>query len=91
MRCISLASFAVAAIARLSAVFGAVRTITCDLIVMACTPVIKAVRTLFVRDFRHSISLPKLIAFRVTSLLKPVYRDSHRTDGRSLRGLPMLC
>lgn len=90
-RRISFVTIAIIVIARLVSVFSVARAITRRTIELACMPVIAVVRFLFKRDFRHSISLPKLIAFRAGALLKPVYRDSFQTDGHSLRDLPMRC
>lgn len=58
---------------------------------IALTPVILFCRYLFSRDFRHSISQPKLVIYRVIAALKPVYRESYWTDGLSLRAKPLRC
>lgn len=58
---------------------------------IALAPVIAACRYLFDRDYRHSISLPKLVGFRLTKLLKPVYRESQRSNGLNFHVNALRC
>ena len=90
-RRISLATFAALATAFISTVRDVIVEIAYCAAQFVMMPVLSVCRWIFRGSCRHSISLPKLIAYRIIQRLKPVYRDSEKTKGLNIYLMPMRC
>lgn len=87
----SLLSVAVCICAGLSRAFDLVVDVAARTAALVCMPFAYVIRMLASPTLRHSIGVPKIIAFRFGRLLKPVYRESFRCFGRNIMRPPLRC